>query len=188
VEGVDISLNLSQNEMLTADDDVEEVVAGMTTVRVQWKTQVFRFTVPNGTKLSKIRMDVAEKISVRADNLVIMEDEEELSDNTLVQNLPFYILEVFERQPIAVTNNVRNVDPNCIQVKVQGCGGYRERLIVFIKKTTHIKQLVDDFVKKYGYQGKQFKLIFDGDTVDLTETAESLDLDGGEMFDIVEIK
>ncbi|CAL8116819.1 unnamed protein product [Orchesella dallaii] len=192
VEGVDVSLNFAQNESLM--DEVEEnVVENMYTVRINWKDEILRFTVPNGTKVSKIRMDIADTVSVRADNLVVLEGEgREVSDNTLVQNLPFGILDVFERKPIFVTNNnnskSKKVDPDCIQVKVQGCGGYRERLIVFIKKTTHIKQLIDDFVEKYGYHDKHFKLVFDGDTVDLSETAESLDLDGGEMFDIVEVK
>ncbi|CAL8133937.1 unnamed protein product [Orchesella dallaii] len=181
VEGTDIDLDLNQNEF----------VANFCTVRIRWKNEILRFTVPEETKMSKIRMELSERISIRADNLLVLGlDTREVSDYVIVKNLPIGILEVFDRPPIPVTNNNRakQVDLGIIQVKIQGCKGYRERLLVFIKKTTHIKQLVDDFVEKYGYHGKHFKLVFDGDTVDLSETPESLDLDGGEMFDIVEVK
>ncbi|CAL8132019.1 unnamed protein product [Orchesella dallaii] len=183
VEGMDIDVDLDLNQ--------NEFVDNLCTVRIRWKDEILRFTVPEETKMSKIRMEISERISIRADNLLILGlDTREVSDYVIVKNLPIGILEVFERPPIPVTNNNRakQVDLGIIQVKIQGCKGYRERLLVFIKKTTHVKQLVEDFVEKYGYHGKHFKLVFDGDTVDLSETPESLGLDGGEMFDIVEVK
>lgn len=50
-----------------------------------------------------------------------------------------------------------------------------------------MKQAMDDYIEKFGFQGKNFRLELDGDTIDLTETPESLDLENDVMIDIVEL-
>lgn len=141
-------------------------------------------------------MELGGRVSTRADDLVILDDEnnEEVSDNTPVTDIPFEkTLEAFQREKsIAINNgnsniNAKNIDRDCVVIKLQGCGGYRERYTVVIKRTTHVKQLIDDYVEKFHHQGKNFKLQFDGDDIDSSETPESLDLENGDMIDVREV-
>lgn len=146
--------------------------------------------------MSQLRMQLGERVSTRADDLVILDDEnnEEISDNTPVTSIPSEkVLEAFEREkPLSTNNgksniNAKNVDPNSVIIKLQGCGGYRERYTVVIKRSTHVKQLIDDYIEKFQLHGKKFKLEFDGEDIDLTETPESLDLESGDMIDVREV-
>lgn len=162
-------------------------------------------------------MNVAEKIGLRPDDIIICDEEEdvEVSDMLKLGDLPeMRVLYAQERSATIIKDDSSSSsqsqsqqsqttkpttqrskkppkkvtrDPDAIEVKVQGGGGHRERHSVFIKKTTQIKQVLNDYVAKYKLEGKRLKLVFDGDDVDLSETPESLDLESGDLVEVVEV-
>lgn len=140
--------------------------------------------------MSKVRMDIAERVGSRADNIVILDGQTyEVPDKMLVEEIPYgRTLEAFENESVKISEvKLRDLDENSVLIKLQGQGGYRERYAVVIKKTTHVKQLIEDYKEKFGHHDKEFKLMFDGDDIDLSETAETLDLENNDMMDVVEV-
>lgn len=79
------------------------------------------------------------------------------------------------------TTNV--VDKDSITIKLQ-TKDHKKSLSISIKKTQKIKVLLMKCAEQLKVPEDKIKFQFDGEEVELTETPDSLDLEGGECFDM----
>lgn len=76
-----------------------------------------------------------------------------------------------------------NVDKDSINIKIQ-TKDQKKSLNLYIKKGQKIKVLIMKCAEQLKISEDKIKLQFDGEPVHPNETPESLDLEGGECFDM----
>lgn len=87
--------------------------------------------------------------------------------------------------PSKSTGLARGDDPDIVQVKLQD-GNRKNTKELKIIKSRPLVELKKLYAKEINIENHDvFKLIFDGDSIDDETTAEELDIEGGETFDVV---
>lgn len=145
------------------------------------------------TKFSKIRMELAQRVGNRPDNIAIVDGNDEVPDSKMALSVPHdKIFETQERPNINIHAGTawkaEDLKDDFLLIRLQTRGLYRDRYSFAMRKGTYFRQLVYDYKMRIGFPTKNYKLMLDGEHVDLDKTPEALNLGHNDMLDIIELQ
>lgn len=184
------------------DQDVPETeleADNMMTIRVSTKTGMHRFEMNKNNFFLEIFEKIAELEDNTIENLMLKIRKRDLKIN--YQDTPLslnhFSVDVIDCEYIKGKKQeriqfVENEDEDCdnqllktVRVILQTSEGRKSRLKFLVAKDEPLKNIISKYCEKREIKdSEQYMLEFDGDVVSSTETAEDLDLDGDEIFDI----
>jgi len=178
---------LSRNTSINGDDSLLETVDleddDSFELKIRWKAQVIRLSVQPADRMGKVMDRLAEEVGKQPGDVVLYGGGEPLKREDTVTNLGLSIVSVLEARPKV---DVHKTDDR-IEIKLQS-KDRRATVMVKIKPMDNMKFVMEEYAKKSGISLDTLKFTFDGEELDPEETAESLDLEGGECIDVAERK
>ncbi|XP_008471232.1 uncharacterized protein CG4449 isoform X2 [Diaphorina citri] len=165
-------------------DDSEEIV----NVKVVWRHgEPHSFPIMKKKDLGSIYEFFAKQENVSIQNILLSKNEKVLSPHSTPLSIEYKVTDILEggilQNGIQKPSNNQH-DKDCIEVKVQQ-KNVKKPLLIQLHKSNDMNIFAKKVASELGIDVSKLKFTFDGDTLDLEETVESLDLDGGECFDLV---
>lgn len=174
---------LSRNISINGDDSLLETVEleddDSFELKIRWKAQVIRLSVQPVDRMGKVMDRLAEEVGKQPGDVVLYGGEEPLKREDTVAKLGLSIVSVLEARPKV---DVHSTDDR-IEIKLQS-KDRRANVLVKIKPMDNMKFVMEEYAKKSGLSLDTLKFTFDGEDLDPEETAESLELEGGECIDV----
>lgn len=158
-------------------------------VKVRWKTEIIRVEVNLFDKMSKVIDQIAEKANIPAKDLRVYKDQSSLDpiarDNT-VRGLGLSIVSVLHaREKVAnVVEDEGETGDGTIELKLQTKDRKVQPVMIKIESTDKMEKVMDKFCAESGMERTKLKFFFDGEQLQPGDTAEDLDLEGGECIDV----
>ncbi|KAI5712848.1 hypothetical protein M8J75_011710 [Diaphorina citri] len=165
-------------------DDSEEIV----NVKVVWRHgEPHSFPIMKKKDLGSIYEFFAKQENASIQNILLSKNEKVLSPHSTPLSIEYKVTDILEggilQNGIQKPSNNQH-DKDCIEVKVQQ-KNVKKPLLIQLHKSNDMNIFAKKVASELGIDVSKLKFTFDGDTLDLEETVESLDLDGGECFDLV---
>lgn len=190
----DSLFNDSDNKIVNIDEIEEDDEIN---VRVLTKNGVQRFKIKQTQPFRIVYERLAKLEETQIECLVLMHNSKKINYNDTPKSLNLKILDIIEcgrvaavfKESIQIINNdddeePDNLEPNELTVILQTQEGRKSRLRFLIRKSEKMSNVLKKYCEKKSLDAKLFMLEFDGERVDVDETPEDLDLDGGEMFEV----
>merc|ERR1711874_393779 len=144
-----------------------------------WKAEVMRVPVEGQMRMGRVMDDVAVVVGATAGHVVLYKDQEIVKREDTVAGLGLSIVSVLEaRQRVDIDENT-----GAVEVKLQ-TSDRRATVMVKMKPVDSVQSLMEVFEQKTGHKMDTFRFMFDGEELRKEETAESLELEGGECIDV----
>lgn len=174
--------------LIESDNDCnesEEVV----NVKVVWRHgEPHSFPIMKKKDLGSIYEFFAKRENVSIQNILLSKNETVLSPHSTPLSIEYKVTDILEGGVLHDADNKRpktdQQDKTCIEVKIQQ-KNVKKPLLIQLHKSNNMHILAKKVASELGIDVIKLRFNFDGDALDLEETVESLDLDGGECFDLV---
>uniref|UniRef100_A0A8D8ZUT3 Uncharacterized protein CG4449 n=2 Tax=Cacopsylla melanoneura TaxID=428564 RepID=A0A8D8ZUT3_9HEMI len=175
--------------LIDSDDECEadEIV----NVKVVWRqSEPYSFPIVKKKDLGSIYEFFAKRENVSIQKILLSKKDQVLSPHCTPLSIEYKVTDILEGGILEETVNNQQAavnkqqDKNCIEVKVQQ-KNVKKPLLIQLHKSNDMHILAKKVAAELGIDIEKLKFNFDGDLLDLDETVESLDLDGGECFDLV---
>lgn len=166
-------------------DDTEEIV----NVKVVWRCgDPHSFPIVKKKDIGSIYEFFAKRENVGVENILLSKKDKVLSPHCTPLSIDYKVTDILEggilQDATSKPASSNHQDKDCIEVKVQQ-KNVKKPLLIQLHKSNDMHILAKKVASELGIDVDKLKFNFDGDTLDLDETVESLDLDGGECFDLV---
>lgn len=158
------------------DEDIKEV-------KVRWKAVIVRVAASKGEKAGKVMDRLAEVVGLRAGdvNLYCEEDSEDcISRDVMVASLGLTVATVLHGR----ARVEQGVEQGGIQLRLQTKDRRAQPVILHVRPTDKMSVVVDKFIEQAKVQRDSVKFFFDGEQLNVDQTAEELDMEGGECIDV----
>lgn len=167
------------------EDDTEEIV----NVKVVWRHgDPHSFPIAKKKDIGSIFEFFAKQENVCTDNILLSKKDKVLSPHSTPLSIDYKVTDILEggilQNGTAKPTGSNQQDKDCIEVKVQQ-KNVKKPLLIQLHKSNDMHILAKKVASELGIDESKLKFNFDGDMLDLDETVESLDLEGGECFDLV---
>ncbi|GLV40337.1 Rad60 [Carabus blaptoides fortunei] len=159
------------------------------TVKVWWKSQyIEKFTIRRFEKIDAIFKHFAEKENVSEDRLLFTIHEKILMKSDTPDSLNVNAASIIEGGVLSeekqITTTVRPTHADRIELKVQ-LKDRKHPLKIYLRLTDGMNILMYQCAEELKVPSNTLKFYFDGDLIKQNDTAESLQLEGGECIDCV---
>jgi len=180
------SVRLEEGGLLSSDEengDGEEVFKEDTIkVKVMWKGKVERVTVSWAERMGKVMDRVAGMVGVPCSSLLLYRGEELLGREETVGGLGLSVASVLQgRVRVAVEGETPQ---GGIELRLQTKERRGQVVLITIFPTEQMKEVMDKYVQKIGLDRAKVKFFFDGEELEENQTAEELEMEGGECIDV----
>ena len=158
-------------------------------VKVIWKADIIRVEVNCFDKMAKVIDQIAEKAKVQSKDLRLYKDQSSLEpiarDNT-VRGLGLSIVSVLHaRERVAnVVEAGEEAEDDSIELKLQTKDRKVQPVTIKIEPTDKMEKVMEMFCASSGMVRAKLKFYFDGEQLQPGESAEDLELEGGECIDV----
>jgi len=161
-------------------------------LKVRWKTEILRFEVYGFDRISKVLEKVAEQSKVPIKELnVYMEQTslEPLSVDKTIRDLKLSVVSVLHARMKVVSvdcNEGGGANVGNIELKLQTKDRRNQPVMVKISSSDTMETVIEKYLKETGLERSKVKFFFDGELLNEGDTAQDLDLEGGECIDVHE--
>ncbi|ALC46382.1 CG4449, partial [Drosophila busckii] len=187
----DFSAN-SEPQATVASDDFESENPVMD-INLTWMGEVQTYQLRKHQKFTHLFKEVAERNQVPLEDVVINMDEHFLKANESPESLKlksYHMLSGYamkthknKAQPAIPTITNLMIKPKRFQLKVQG-DKWKRPLIIKMKPSETFKILYIKCSEEINCDVHDFKLLFDGELLELDDTPTNQDMEGNEMIDL----
>lgn len=171
--------------LIESDEDESENIVN---VKVVWRHgEPHSFPIVKKKDIASIYEFFAKRENVNIENIILIKNDKALSPHCTPLSIEYKVTDILEGgilQNGETKPSQNQQDKNCIEVKVQQ-KNVKKPLLIQLHKSNDMHILAKKVSSELGIDEAKLKFNFDGDALDLDETVESLDLDGGECFDLV---
>jgi len=151
-------------------------------VKVMWKGKVMRVTVGRAEKMGKVMDRVAGMVEVPSNSLLLYRGEESLGREETAGALGLSVATVLQaRVRVALEGEAPQ---GGIELRLQTKDRRSQAVLVTIFPTDQMKEVMDKYIQKIGTSREKVKFFFDGEELEESQTAEDLDMEGGECIDV----
>jgi len=172
--------------LLSSDEeggDGEEVSKEDTIkVKVMWKGKVERVTVSCAERMGKVMDRMAGMVGVPSSSLLLYRGEELLGREETVGGLGLSVASVLQGR-VRVTVDGETPQGG-IELRLQTKDRRSQAVLITILPTEQMKEVMDKYVQKSGICREKVKFFFDGEELEENQTAEELEMEGGECIDV----
>lgn len=175
----------SMNGSLALEEDCQ-VVSGeeeeVQEVKVRWKAEVKRVVVTPGERAGKLMDRLAEQVGLRPGALLLYrgeESKEAIGREEEVGDLGLTVASV-----LLARARVAGQEEGGLEVRLQTKDRRSQPVVVRIQATDKMSVLVQGYLDKTGLARSKVKFFFEGDLLEEDQTAEDLELEGGECVDV----
>jgi len=179
----DISLG-DEGDLLISDDEEQEEKDSIE-LKVRWKTEIVRVKVNQIDRMGKVMDKLGEEVNMPVGDISLYlgeNSEEQISRDSTVCGLGLSIVSVLYGRGRVVAEGAK--DEGTIQVKLQTKDRRAQPVILDIRPTDTMETVMEKFSTQTGLDRKKLKFFFDGEQLEGETTAEDLELEGGECFDV----
>jgi len=177
---------VSDTDLLEVEDitPVQEQPTKFAGIQVSWKENTFIYTPNLYDKVSWLRQRISKRTDTRAEEILLYLGEDTLEDDKTLMESGVKKGDTLEAMTVPKSKpGCGNRDPAMLELKCQTVNR-RETFHVYIRKTTSLEQLRKDVAEKLKLAPENVKLQFDGETLDLEETPESMEFEDGYCIDV----
>ena len=176
-----MSEELRKRHLVIEDDTLE--------LKVRWKAEVFRLEVKKADKMSKVMEQVAEKAGIAAKDLSIYKDQVSgvpLPRDATVKSQGLSIVSFLHARAKVVTPGELSKSPGegGIELKLQTKDRRAQPVTVNIDLSDKMEVVIQKYCDETNLKKEKVKFFFDGEHLNPEDTAEDLDLEGGECIDV----
>lgn len=151
-------------------------------VKVVWKGKVERVTVGWSERMGKVMDRVAGMVGVASSSLLLYRGDELLGREETVSGLGLSVASVLQgRVRVAVEGEIPQ---GGIELRLQTKDRRSQAVLVTIFPSEQMKEVMDKYVQKSGISREKVKFFFDGEELEEDQTAEELEMEGGECIDV----
>ena len=154
-------------------------------LKICWKSNVERLEVSAADKVGKVTDEFAKKVGAKQGELYLyrkMHDGEPLArDQSLAELEVSFVTVLYARTKILTGNNEEN---NLIELKLRTQDRRAQVVVVKIKPTDAMETVMAKYSMDSGVDRARLRFLFDGEELEGEATAEDLELEGGECFDV----
>ena len=159
-------------------------------LKVRWKAEVFRFEVKQTDKMSKVIEKIAELASISVSDISLYKDQVSgvsMSREATVQSQGLSIVSVLHARAKVISVDDSGDSPSVvggIELKLQTKDRRAQPVTVKIEASDKMEVVIQKFCEETKLDKEKVKFFFDGEQLNPEETAEDLDLEGGECIDV----
>ena len=156
-------------------------------LKVRWKADVLRIDVDPSFRMSQVLEAVAEKAGVTARELSLYQDQVSgaaIPRDATVRALGLSIVSVLHARVKVVTVEEAGSGEKGIEVKLQTKDRRAKHVTLRIELQDKMETVMEKFCQESELERAQVKFFFDGELLNPDETAEDLELEGGECIDV----
>ncbi|KAL1465717.1 hypothetical protein WDU94_005260 [Cyamophila willieti] len=186
------NVHILHDSPVLIDSDNECDADDIVNVKVVWRqSEPHSFPIVKKKDLGSIYEFFAKRENVTIQKILLSKKDQVLSPHCTPLSIEYKVTDILEGGILEETVNKHQgasnqQDKNCIEVKVQQ-KNVKKPLLIQLHKSNEMHILAKKVAAELGIDEEKLKFNFDGDVLDLDETVESLDLEGGECFDLVVI-
>jgi len=169
---------------LSSEEEEEEEVAKEDNfkVKVMWKGKVERVTVGWSERMGRVMDRVAGMVGVASSSLLLYRGDELLGREETVGGLGLSVASVLQgRVRVAVEGETPQ---GGIELRLQTKDRRSQAVLITIFPTEQMKVVMDKYIQKSGIGREKVKFFFDGEELEENQTAEELEMEGGECIDV----
>ncbi|XP_023345883.1 uncharacterized protein CG4449 [Eurytemora carolleeae] len=180
--------NVGELSISIGAEEQIEIVEDSFEIKVKWKTNVMRIEVQDEERLGAVMDRFAAEVGLSAGDIGFLNrDQDDGGDEsheswipreTTVSNLGLSVVSFL----VARARDSGN-QADLIELKVQ-TKDRRESVNIKVKKTDKMQVLMNKFAELKKIPLENLRFFFDGEELEASETAETLDLEGGECIDV----
>jgi len=179
------SARLEDGGLLSSDEedgDGEVSKEDTIEVKVVWKGKVERVTVGWAERMGQVMDRVARMVGVPSSSLLLYRDEELLGREETVGGLGLSVASVLQgRSRVAVEGET---PWGGIELRLQTKDRRSQAVLITVFPNEQMKEVMDKYVMKSGVDREKVKFFFDGEEIEENQTAEELEMEGGECIDV----
>jgi len=159
-------------------------------LKVRWKTEILRFEVYEFDRISKVLEKVAEHSKVPIKELHLYMDQtslEPISSDKTIKDLDLSVVSVLNvRMKVVNVDNDESGAANGgdIELKLQTKDRRNQPVMIKISSTDTMGTVMENYCQKTELERSKVKFFFDGELLNEEDTAQDLDLEGGECIDV----
>ena len=151
-------------------------------VKVRWKTKVVRVVVGRGERAGRMMDRVAEMVGLVAGEVVVYRGEEAIGREEVVGGLGLTVTSVLQGRARVVVEG--EVEQGGLELRLQTKDRRSKPVLVTIQPTDKMRVVVEKYMKQTGVARDKLRIELDGEELEEEETAEGLELEGGECLDV----
>ena len=162
-------------------------------LKVRWKAEVFRFEVKQTDRISSVMEKMAGMAGISANEISIYKDQVSgvpMAREATVQSQGLSIVSVLHARAKVNTVDEEGDTPTAgasvggIELKLQTKDRRAQPVTVRIEAADKMELVIQKYCEETKLGKDKVKFFFDGEQLNPNETAEDLDLEGGECIDV----
>lgn len=161
-------------------------------LKIQWASTINKYTLRRHQKFSTILKTIAEDNDTEVKNIVLNTDDRLISHDDTPASINYTITQFIYGRIVDPSKEVSvDVDifapkkkkKNVIEVKIQSAT-MKKPILIEINKKESLKILAIKCAEELNVKPSAIQLTFDGDELNLNQTPDDLDMEGGEILDL----
>jgi len=172
------SMNQTDVSLILSDDEEEDKLE----LKVRWKAHIIRVETKQDEKMGKVADRLAEKVGLGVGDVNLYLNEDSIARDRTVSDLGLSVVSVLKARARVAQGQKEEVGDK-LEIKLQ-TKDRRAQVLLEIRPTDSMASVVERFCQKSNTPREKLKFFFDGEVLNEEETAEDLELEGGECIDV----
>ncbi|KAK2575876.1 hypothetical protein KPH14_007247 [Odynerus spinipes] len=170
----------------SSDEDIEKDENYDVNVKILWRSKtIHRLSVYNHDSFRKVFQYFADMENVSIEQILITKKDKVINLTDTPSSIGLSIIDILEGGIVdenMIAQKEQNIEENICQIKVQTAN--KESIIVPLKKNQPFKILIASCARQWNVSESSIKLYFDGESINVNDTPESLDLEQEACIDL----
>ena len=154
-------------------------------LKIVWKSKVERIEVAGSDRIEKLTEDFSKKVGAERGEISLYREELAVDplprDQTLAELGLSHVTVVHARTRIVTPEEA---EKEFLEVKLRTIDKRASEILVKLKPTDTMETLMNNYSQQAGIKRANLKFSFDGDQLESGATAEDLELEDGDIFDV----
>lgn len=153
-------------------------------VKVRWRTKVVRVTAVREEQAGQLIDRLAAMFSLPRGGVILYrgpESTEGIDREEILGELGITVATVLQARPRVVVEGDKD---EFIELRLQTKDRRSPPVVLKLRSTDKMALVVEQYVEKTGVARDKLKFFFDGEELDEDETAEDMEMEGGECIDV----
>lgn len=159
-------------------------------LKIIWDGKLEKFNIRRHQKIGIVMNIIAEREKSNPKDVLFTFNDRILKADETPASLDYKITDfihgrIFQTADSgASASSKRVLGPNDIEIKIQS-DKFKKPLIIIVNKNESFKVATIKCAEEIGVKPETIQFKFDGDIINLKQTPEDLDMDGGEVIDLL---
>lgn len=154
-------------------------------LKIVWKTKVERIDVAGSDRVGKVTEDFSKKVGAERGAISLYKEELAVEplprEQTLAELGMSHVTVIHARTKILTAEEA---EKELLEVKLRTVDKRASEVLLKIRPTDTMETLMNNYSKQTGIERANLKFYFDGEPLESGVTAEKLELEDGDIFDV----